>query len=79
MKTAYLQEYSDDFKATSKITIHIISFNQERSIHMNSTSICTNIFKNGDPAPASDAFTKVWINLINQMEKSKAILGGSQN
>lgn len=46
---------------------------------MNTTSICTNIFKNGDPAPASDTFTKVWINLINQMEKNKAILGGSQN
>lgn len=46
---------------------------------MNHDSICTNVFKNGDPAPTSDAFTKVWINLINQMEKNKAILGGSQN
>lgn len=38
----------------------------------NSVGNCRSIYKNGRP-PTKDAYTQVWIKLINQIEKRKAI------
>ncbi|MDE7331939.1 MAG: hypothetical protein K2O16_06795 [Lachnospiraceae bacterium] len=31
---------------------------------------CKNIFKNGESTTSKDNFTKVWIHLINQLERN---------
>lgn len=36
------------------------------------TDNCRSFFKNGRP-PTVEEFTKVWIKLINEMEKRKAV------
>ncbi len=45
---------------------------------MNPDTTCTSVFKTGDPAPSCEDFTKAWIDLINQMERNKAIVSGSR-
>ena len=35
------------------------------------TTNCTNTFKNGNSPPSREEYTKLWIHLINQMEKNK--------
>lgn len=37
-----------------------------------SSTICKNIFKDGKTTTSKDKFTSAWINLINQLEKSKS-------
>lgn len=34
---------------------------------------CKNIFKNGESTTSKDNFTKAWIHLINQLEKTNAV------
>ena len=36
---------------------------------------CTSVFKNGT-TPDEKGYTQIWIALINQMERSKAVLAG---
>ena len=38
--------------------------------YTDSKKICKNIFKNGESTTSKDNFTKVWIHLINQLEKN---------
>ncbi len=38
--------------------------------------ICKSIFKDGKNTPSRESFTRVWINLINRMEKSRRDLTG---
>ena len=40
------------------------------------TSKRKNVFRNGKTKPTAEQFTKVWIALINQLEKSKGALAG---
>ncbi len=42
---------------------------------MDNQSICTSVFKEGQKL-SSEYYTKIWITLINQLEKSKQILSG---
>lgn len=37
---------------------------------------CTSIFKDGAAATSSEAFTQVWIEMINRIEKNKQVLAG---
>lgn len=39
----------------------------------NDTSVCKSFFKNGDEAISKKQFTKVWIEMINKIEKGKNI------
>ena len=39
------------------------------------TTSCTSVFKNG-ATPDEKGYTQIWIALINQMERSKAVLAG---
>lgn len=34
-------------------------------------SYCTSVFTNKESAPTTERYTQTWINLINQLEKSK--------
>jgi len=45
---------------------------------MNTDATCTSVFKNGDPAPTSENFTQVWIDLINQIERNKVLTASSR-
>lgn len=38
-----------------------------------SKKICKSIFKNGKSTTSKDNFTKAWISLINQLEKTNAV------
>lgn len=40
--------------------------------------ICTSVFRNGKSTPTADQITKVWINLINRLEKSKEIIAAAR-
>lgn len=35
---------------------------------------CKSIFRNGKQEPDHEEFTQVWVSLINQMERAKAVL-----
>ena len=51
-------------------------FEKERSFSMKEqTTSCTSVFKNG-ATPDEKGYTQIWIALINQMERSKAVLAG---
>ncbi len=39
-------------------------------------SVCKSYFKSGKNSTTVQAYTSVWIQLINQLERSKAILSG---
>ena len=45
---------------------------------MNDSVICKNYFKSGESCTTAQAYTKVWIQLINQLERSKTTLSGGQ-
>lgn len=45
---------------------------------MSETTACRSIFKNGGDTVTVQEFTNMWITLINQMERSKAILAGKR-
>ena len=40
--------------------------------------VCKNYFKNGKDSTTVQDYTNVWIQLINQLERSKAILSGGR-
>lgn len=40
------------------------------------TSSCRSVFQSGESAPAIEQFTRLWISMINQIEKSKEIVTG---
>ena len=44
---------------------------------MQDNSLCRSIFKNGDSAPEETTYTQIWIELINQIERAKAVLAGA--
>ncbi len=39
---------------------------------MNNTSQVKNVFKNGEN-PSKDQFTKLWIEMVNRIEKNKTL------
>jgi len=41
---------------------------------MNSTSKAVSVFQNGHTSTSSPQLTQVWITLINQIERNKAII-----
>lgn len=43
-------------------------------MHENRTLFCKSVFHNGENAPTAEHYTQVWIDLINQLEKSKEII-----
>lgn len=43
---------------------------------MNEAAGCQSVFKNGKTETTAQEITRVWIALINQIERSKAILAG---
>lgn len=42
------------------------------------TTTCKNVFKGGNTKPASENYTKLWIALINQIERNKQVLAGAR-
>ena len=45
---------------------------------MNDSVLCKSYFKSGETCTTVQAYTSVWIKLINQLERSKAILSGAR-
>lgn len=46
---------------------------------MGKASVCKSIFQNGKAEPEQRRLTEVWIQLINEMERSKTHLTGTQS
>ena len=44
---------------------------ENKTVSGNPSNSVTNVFKNGR-MPTKEEYTKIWIKLINQMERSKA-------
>ncbi len=38
-----------------------------------SKSVCSSVFKSGESTTSKTQFTKIWIELINRLEKNKEI------
>ena len=38
-----------------------------------SKNICSSVFKSGESTTSKNQFTKMWIELINKIEKNKAV------
>ena len=45
---------------------------------MNDSVLCKSYFKSGETCTTVQTYTSVWIQLINQLERSKAILSGAR-
>lgn len=45
---------------------------------MNDDVFCKSYFKSGESCTTVQAYTDIWIQLINQLERSKAILSGTR-
>lgn len=45
---------------------------------MNNSVTCKNFFKSGGSSTTVEAYTSVWIRLINQLERSKGVLSGTR-
>lgn len=43
---------------------------------MDNDSLCKSIFRSGDSVISKEQFTKKWIELINNSEKSRALIFG---
>lgn len=39
---------------------------------------CRSVFHEGAEAPTAEAYTQLWITLINQIERGKQVLSGSR-
>ncbi len=37
------------------------------------TSLVKSVFKSGENTPSTEVFTKMWIELINKLERSKSV------
>lgn len=40
-------------------------------------SACRSVFKGGKNRPTSEEYTRIWIALINQIERNKQVLAGA--
>ena len=45
---------------------------------MNDSVLCKSYFKSGETCTTVQAYTSAWIQLINQLERSKTSLSGGQ-
>lgn len=37
------------------------------------TPVCKSVFKSGESTTSKEAFTKMWLDLINKLERSKSM------
>lgn len=42
------------------------------------SSACRSVFRGGTEAPTAEAYTQLWITLIDQIERDKQVLSGSR-
>lgn len=35
------------------------------------TALCKSVFRQGEDAPSPECFTKMWVEMINRMERNK--------
>ena len=59
-------------KNSGLAAFHIVYYQPRRRLFME-TSLVKSVFKSGENTTSKEAFTKMWIELINKLERSKSV------